>query len=531
MFRAFFRLLLVILVPLVLAIYVESYNPVFWVQKQTAEYYFTTLFKGTFFLIEQKLEGLPEEEWETEVAQWKNEFGYQLSISSLNEVIEEFEVGENIYNGEFVFTDNDDTGHLIRRIGQSGAAIVLALEETDDEETQRAASGTLFLLKDYFSRTPESEWPKQIGRLQSAFGFELKLVDLEDLPLAEEELSEFRESGYTWEDEEDESSVFYLAMEGSRQVLIAGPTFPSTNVFYLLVSTLVVAFLLVISLALLSWLMPLWRDLKTLDQTAREFGQGHLERRVEIRKSSIAARLAGSFNGMANSIQKLLRSHQQLTNAVAHDLRTPLARLRFAVEMLESDDCTDEERTRYRKSVNNSIGVLEDLINQLLIYSRYSRQTDINHFNQSKLSVIVREEVEMQEAESNGLHCEFICDEFMEGRSVWVDSRAITRALDNMLSNASRFARSVIRVTLYQKSGTCYLKVEDDGQGIPVSERERILQPFAQLNNPERGASSGHGLGLAIVSQIAQWHGGTLKIFDSPLGGAGFEFSWPVKTG
>ncbi|WP_246841172.1 ATP-binding protein [Hahella sp. CCB-MM4] len=467
--------------------------------------------------------------------EWGRHFGYELKIDTLEEASERFGQTEKLRGGEFVFANDDDSGFLIRRFKDSDYAIVLALEETDREETSRAASGTLFLLKDYFARFPEAEWPVQLSKLQAAFDFPLELTTREELATSEEHsldqerLSEIDRLGYTWVDMDNDSSIFYVAMGNPRTVLIAGPTFPTSNILFILITTLVVTMLLVISLALLSWLFPLWRDLKKLDLTAQEFGTGHLERRVDIRKSSIVSRLALSFNSMANSIQKLIRSHQQLTNAVAHDLRTPLARLRFAVEMLESEECTDEERVRYRKSVNNSIGVLEDLIDHLLVYSRYSRQADINHFSHTDLSALIREEVEMREEENGGLRCEFVCDESMKQRTVWADPRAVTRALDNMLSNACRYARARIQVSLHQRAGNCYLRVEDDGHGIPEADRERILQPFAQLNNPERGSSSGHGLGLAIVSQIAQWHGGRLRIFDSSLGGAGFEVSWPLS--
>ena len=102
------------------------------------------------------------------------------------------------------------------------------------------------------------------------------------------------------------------------------------------------------------------------------------------------------------------------------------------------------------------------------------------------------------------------------------------RALNNLLSNACRYARSQIDITLTTKNTTCLLTVEDDGPGIPTQDQQRLFQPFAQQENKARDNSCGHGLGLAIVQQIACWHKGEAKITDSALGGVKFTLSWPL---
>ena len=83
-----------------------------------------------------------------------------------------------------------------------------------------------------------------------------------------------------------------------------------------------------------------------------------------------------------------------------------------------------------------------------------------------------------------------------------------------------------MRVSVSERDGKRELRVEDDGPGIPATERERLFEPFARLDESRDRDSGGFGIGLAIVKQIARWHGGTVEIGDSPLGGARISMSW-----
>jgi signal transduction histidine kinase len=96
----------------------------------------------------------------------------------------------------------------------------------------------------------------------------------------------------------------------------------------------------------------------------------------------------------------------------------------------------------------------------------------------------------------------------------------------NLLRNARTHARSTVAVNLRQESGRTVLEVDDDGRGIPATERERLFEPFTRLDDSRDRDSGGFGLGLAIVRQVARWHGGEATIGDSPLGGARVSIVW-----
>jgi signal transduction histidine kinase len=110
---------------------------------------------------------------------------------------------------------------------------------------------------------------------------------------------------------------------------------------------------------------------------------------------------------------------------------------------------------------------------------------------------------------------------------VALDSRLMGRAVKNLLRNAHRHAESRIRLSAFCDDSGAGILVEDDGSGVPDHERERIFAPFARLDAARDRESGGVGLGLAIVSQIARWHGGRVWVEDSGLGGACFVVSWP----
>jgi signal transduction histidine kinase len=96
----------------------------------------------------------------------------------------------------------------------------------------------------------------------------------------------------------------------------------------------------------------------------------------------------------------------------------------------------------------------------------------------------------------------------------------------NVLRNAVRYARTRVAVTVERAGALTVISVDDDGQGVPPAERERLFEPFTRLEGSRGRESGGVGLGLAIVKSVAEWHGGAARISDSPLGGARVSISW-----
>jgi signal transduction histidine kinase len=110
--------------------------------------------------------------------------------------------------------------------------------------------------------------------------------------------------------------------------------------------------------------------------------------------------------------------------------------------------------------------------------------------------------------------------------SVEGDYRYLSRAASNLLRNAVHYAKSRVEIRVEQRQFGYVLMVDDDGPGIPVAEREILFEPFARLDQSRCRDSGGFGIGLAIVKQIARWHGGSVSIGDATLGGARCQMTW-----
>lgn len=111
------------------------------------------------------------------------------------------------------------------------------------------------------------------------------------------------------------------------------------------------------------------------------------------------------------------------------------------------------------------------------------------------------------------------------------DPKLVARALLNLIRNGARYAsRTVLLAAARDASGALVLSVDDDGPGIPAAERARVFEPFQRLDSSRDRQTGGFGLGLAIVRRVAQVHGGDVRLEDSPLGGARFVITLPVRT-
>ncbi|HBC81310.1 MAG TPA: two-component sensor histidine kinase, partial [Escherichia sp.] len=203
-----------------------------------------------------------------------------------------------------------------------------------------------------------------------------------------------------------------------------------------------------------------------------------------------------------------------------HELRTPLVRLRYRLEM--SDNLTEAERL----ALNRDIGQLEALIEELLTYARLDRPQNELHLSEPDLPRWVASYVD--DVTSINPARTLTLTATSEADYGALDMRLMERVLDNLVNNALRYSESTVQIALRHDGARASLIVEDDGPGIEPEARERIFEPFVRLDPSRDRATGGCGLGLAIVRSIAQAMGGEVVCDAGELGGARFTFSWPV---
>ncbi|MBL4672110.1 MAG: hypothetical protein JKX81_07585 [Arenicella sp.] len=512
---------------MVFSIMSENYSPIAAVNSLVTERLMSRAYSGVFNQIDKILDKLEPDQRKEKFDEIATHFGLDIKLIELNSVTQNAQKLQRLRNGEVVFISNDNET-VAYKLANHNWAITVDSDESDEQELQRTASGVLYLINQQIENTPEEELTKSIAMLSEQYGYKFELFDREEFHQQSSEIAFTHNRGLTWFKDQSDHEVFVLSISGDR-VLTIDPLIDSTET-RVLIAAIILILMLVLGLAFSTWLWPLWRDHKRLTQTALAFGRGELDARVKIGKSSFASNLGSSFNQMADNIQQLISTNQQLTNAVAHDLRTPLARLRFANEILDSGECTEDEIQRYRKTINSSIDALDYLINQTLLHSRYNRSTDIKHFRHTSFAKFIKEEVDQYNFEYEELEFIASIDHALAMSTQFVDAKALGRALSNLLNNAARHSSSLVRVSYYRENDALCLQVDDDGEGIDEKDFETILQPYSQLNNPQRDHNNGLGLGLAIVYQITKWHKGEVIVSKSDLGGACFKLCWNPKS-
>lgn len=393
-------------------------------------------------------------------------------------------------------------------------------------------SPTFFLVEETLRALPQEVWPARFADLRKGF---LNPVYLESLGEVRKRLSMNDERFARLESEKivliwREEGGFFLAkrLQGSNLGLIMefpGPRSMDTTVFTI---NWVIEFIFVAAL-LIFWVRPFWRDLMKLHHAAEKAGDGHFNIQVEMKKGSPLFQFAQTFNDMTQRIGDLLKAHKSLTNSVSHELRTPLARLRFS-QHLGQEEHTIEGKDRYLSLMERDINELDELSTELLTYAKLERGTpEIAHLKipaRTWFKDIVSHAEEAVLSENKNI--QVTTDIGIE--ELTCEPRYMGRAVSNLLRNALRYARSQVGIVVQKETGYFVVHVDDDGPGIPLAERERLFEPFARMDHSRDRSTGGFGMGLAIVKQIAAWHGGTAVISDSALGGARLTLKWPLTT-
>jgi len=322
-----------------------------------------------------------------------------------------------------------------------------------------------------------------------------------------------------------ESVSLYIPLRDDVHVAVIGPVEGFFDPHPTDVAKSIALVLAVVTVFTTLPMIPLVRRLRRLDRAARAIGEGSLDARVPVGPPNTLGKLERHFNLMADRVEELLAGQRQLVQAVAHEIRTPIARIEFGLEMVElAEDA--EEKQRRQADLHAELEELDRLVGELLVFSRY----DVGTAELATEDVDVADAVQQQVSRDTDRYPEIQVEiaGLDEAGAAHVHARSFGRVVHNLVSNALRYARSQVRVGISKgAAGELVITVDDDGPGIPADERERILEPFGRTGDSRDRSTGGVGLGLAIVRRIVEAHGGTVRVGDSPAGGAQFVTTWP----
>jgi signal transduction histidine kinase len=285
------------------------------------------------------------------------------------------------------------------------------------------------------------------------------------------------------------------------------------------------------------------RPLERITDASRRFGAGDLSTRVPLHEHRFRGRrgpphhhcprhhdeihdLAHAWNDMAQRIERLVKGQKELLANVSHELRSPLARIRVAMELIE--------RKGYLEDVERDLGELERLIEDVLATSRLDLAGLPARLETVDVPAL------LTELATRAGH-----DPMTRGKSVSVDAPAslemqgdptlLKRALWNLVENAGKYGAPPIVMSARDEGDRVVLAVTDQGEGIPEAERERVLEPFYRVDKARTPAGPGQpppgfGLGLTFAKKVAEVHGGTVALGPAEAKGWRVSLTIPRAT-
>jgi two-component system, OmpR family, sensor kinase len=255
----------------------------------------------------------------------------------------------------------------------------------------------------------------------------------------------------------------------------------------------------------------LTRPIKVFAEAAERLGRDPRAPPLEVKGPAEVGVAARAFNEMQGRLQRYVEDRTAMVGAIAHDLRTPLTRLRFRIESLP-----EEQRAKYAADLDQMEAMIAATLTFVRDASRPGERTPL------ELSSLV----------------ESLCDEMAEtgakteveaGEKVVLegDPMALRRLIANLLENAVKFGGRA-RARVFQDAGHAVVEIDDDGPGIPPQDTERVFEPFYRREPSRSRQTGGIGLGLAVVRSIARGHGGDVNLINRTGGGLTARVQLPL---
>ena len=301
---------------------------------------------------------------------------------------------------------------------------------------------------------------------------------------------------------------YYLARDDEILILksaLIDTKRQSNSINYLIT----VIFYLLLIVLFLVWVYPLIKQLISLRRSAKAFGEGDLSQRIIISPTSYIRDIQLEFNHMAKRIEDLVSDVKLLSSAVSHDLRTPLARIRFGFDTLQ-EESDPVNRQRFEAKISNNIDEMTSLVETLLNYARLDQVMLELKRDKIDLSLLLQQCIE--HIKTTPIDIAFIQTE--DEAFVIGDKQYLKMLFNNLLQNAINYGNGKLLVKLIVEKTHCKIIIADNGDGIQEALKQNILKPF--VRGDDENTIKGHGIGLAIVKRILDWHDGDIAIANSP---------------
>ena len=322
-------------------------------------------------------------------------------------------------------------------------------------------------------------------------------------------------------DGEHSARARLILLEGGFHLLVGHDMTERHRFGRIMTGAMAVALLITVLVGLLGGLVMGRRvlgRLEAVNRTSREILGGALDRRIPLTgRGDEFDQLAENLNAMLERLEKLMTGMRQVTDNVAHDLRSPLSRLRSRLEVTLLGD---PDTAQYRKALEDTVAEVDGVLatfNALLGIARIEAGTVEGDMAPIDLATLAADAAELYQplAEERGLAFE---TDLTPGLTIHANRHLLSQAIANLLDNAIKSAPEggVVSLGTLLRDGRPAITVSDNGPGIPPEKREAVLGRFVRLE--ESRNTPGSGLGLSLVAAVAEHHGAALRLDDNRPG-------------
>ena len=266
--------------------------------------------------------------------------------------------------------------------------------------------------------------------------------------------------------------------------------------------------LLLISIAIV-FLKNQTRPIVNLAKAAEKFGKGEYIKEFRPSGAKEIRQAAYEFDKMRKRITIHLKQRSEMLSGISHDLRTPLTRLKLQLAMLKQQDLA--------KKMGDDIEEMERMLNEYLEFSRHQKNEETEIVNLNKIIKDILEKYENKKISSN----------IENNLTINIRPNSIRRCLANLIDNGLAYGKKV-EIIVKKTLNHIVIFVDDDGPGIPESERQNVMKPFYRIDKSRSQNKSGVGLGLSIANDIIRSHGGSINLEKSSLNGLRVKIFLPL---
>ncbi|MDR6964767.1 ATP-binding protein [Shewanella putrefaciens] len=394
----------------------------------------------------------------------------------------------------------------------------LYYEEIQDDKT-RDYEAVFMLIKELYRVQASEELQILLQDINVISNIQIEIIPLEQLTLSEIQLSDIQQGISVW-------PYFPLDLHfrliAPNMVVKIGPMKESEAVKFISIAFEYFPLFIFLGFALF-WVLGMQYRLVKLEHAANSFSQGEFD--VRAPEGALAlGNLSTAFNSMAERLKRLFESQRNLINAVSHELRSPIGRLRFQLEMMA---CTSDKnlKNKYLLGMSADIDDMEQMVHELLSYTKLENTEPLLKLEKIDISNWLLKQRKHLITEIN---TEISLSLPARDSLVAMEPQLMSRLLRNLVSNADKYTRTTIVIGVSIDSLQYKLWVDDDGPGIEEEQGVHIFEPFTRLDASRNKETGGYGLGLAIVAQIARQHSGKVSVHRSEYGGARILVTWPV---